>query len=462
MNLPINTNSRPSDLKITDIRFTNLKDAPMHCILVKIDTNEGISGYGEVRDFGSDYYGKLLKGRLLGENPCNVEKLFRRIRQHAGPARQGGGVSGIEIALWDLAGKAYGVPVYQMLGGRHRDSVRVYCDFGITVPGPGIRKDGHYIGKKLKSYVDKQDFTMVKAVVGAEMIQALYPDEAVISAPAGLLEKITGDSNAYFSMVRNTDEMLEIKNRDRRNEAFYSYTAEMPWLFYRMTERGLDLFEKEVAALREELSWKIPLALDHIGRLNLEDCGRLLRRLEKYNLAWVEDCLPPWYVEEYKRLSQMSGVPLATGEDLFGLENFEPLCRERAVPIIHPDICSAGGILEMKHIGDMAQRYRVSMIAHMCETPIAALATAHMGVATENFIACEFNAPDVPWWDSMVKGFGGPVIDRGFITPNNKPGLGFDDLDDEVLRAHLMPGAGGLWDDTNFWDNIYSNDKRFS
>jgi L-alanine-DL-glutamate epimerase-like enolase superfamily enzyme len=458
--MSINTNSRPSELKITDIRFTSLKDAPMHCILVKIYTNQGITGIGEIRDFGSDYYGKVLKGRLLGENPCNVEKLVKRLRQHAGPARQAGGLAGLEIALWDLAGKAYGVPVYQMLGGRHRDSIRVYCDIGVNAPS-GIRRDGHWIGKTLQSYVDKFGFTMVKAVVGAEGVQALYPDEVVVSAPLGLLEQTTKDSGDYFRMVRNTDEMLDPKNRDARNAAFYNYVKEMPWLFYRMTERGLDLFEKEVAALREELGYKIPLALDHIGRLNLEDCGRLLRRLEKYNLAWVEDCLPPWYVEEYKRLSQLSGVPLATGEDLFGVENFEALCKERAVPIVHPDICSEG-ILEMKHIGDMAEKYRVSMVAHMCETPVAALATAHMGVATENFIACEFNAPDVPWWESMIKGFGGPVIKDGFITPNDKPGLGFDDTDDEVLREHLMPGTGGVWDDTSFWDNIYSNDKRFS
>jgi L-alanine-DL-glutamate epimerase-like enolase superfamily enzyme len=460
--LNVNKNSRPSDLKITDIRFTSLKDAPMHCILVKIYTNQGITGIGEVRDYGSDYYGKVLKGRLLGENPCNVEKLFNRLRQHAGPARQAGGVSGIEIALWDLAGKAYGVPVYQMLGGRHRNSIRMYCDIGIGTRSYTGRQDGHYIGKTLKGWIDKYGFTMVKAVVGAEKVQALYPGETVISAPLGLLEKTEREKADYSKMVNNVDQMLNPSNRELRNNAYYSYIKEMPYLFYRMTERGLDLFEQEVAAVREELGYKIPLALDHIGSLNLEDCVRILRRLEKYNLAWVEDCLPPYYVEEYKRLSQMSGVPLATGEDMFGVEGYEPLCRERAVAVIHPDICTAGGIGEMKRIGDMAGKYHVAMIAHMCETPVAALATAHMGVATENFVACEFNAPDVPWWNDIVTGFGGQVIKDGFITPNDKPGLGFDDTNDEVLREHLMPGTGGVWDETSFWDNIYSNDKLFS
>ena len=108
--------SAPSQLKITDVRFTDVIGAPMHCTLMKIYTNQGIVGLGEVRDGGNRVYAEMLKSRILGENPCNVEKLFRRIRQFGGPARQGGGVCGIEIALWDLAGKAYGVPVYQMLG----------------------------------------------------------------------------------------------------------------------------------------------------------------------------------------------------------------------------------------------------------------------------------------------------------------------------------------------------------
>ena len=109
--------SYPSQLKITDIRFTDVVDAPMHCTLMKIYTNQGIVGLGEVRDGGNRVFAEMLKSRILGENPCNVEKIFRRIRQFGGPARQGGGVCGIEVALWDLAGKAWGVPTVGCLWG---------------------------------------------------------------------------------------------------------------------------------------------------------------------------------------------------------------------------------------------------------------------------------------------------------------------------------------------------------
>ena len=100
----------------------------MTCPLIRIDTNQGLSGYGEVRDGASATYASILKSRLLGENPCSVDKLFRKIKQFGGPARQAGGVCGVEMALWDLAGKAYGVPAYQMLGGKFRDKVRLYAD----------------------------------------------------------------------------------------------------------------------------------------------------------------------------------------------------------------------------------------------------------------------------------------------------------------------------------------------
>ena len=127
----INTASEPSELKITDLRVANIDGAPKHCPLIKIYTNQGIVGYGEVRDASSATYALMLKSRIVGENPCNVDKLFRRVKQFGGNSRQGGGVSGVEVALWDIAGKECSVPVWQMLGGKFRDKVRDYCDTGL-------------------------------------------------------------------------------------------------------------------------------------------------------------------------------------------------------------------------------------------------------------------------------------------------------------------------------------------
>src|SRR6266702_2925700 len=153
-----NTNSKPSDLKITDLRVAVVARAPMTCPLIRIDTNQGIYGLGEVRDGASKTYALMLKSRLLGENPCNVDRLFRKIKQFGHHGRQGGGVSAVEMALMDLAGKAYGVPAYVLAGGAFRDRIRLYCD---TPNEP----TGAAMGHKLKGRVE-QGFTFVKMDVG--------------------------------------------------------------------------------------------------------------------------------------------------------------------------------------------------------------------------------------------------------------------------------------------------------
>ena len=177
----VNRCSYPSELKITDIRFTDIVGAPMHCTLMKIYTNQGIVGLSEVRDGGNRVFAEMLKSRLLGENPCNVEKLFRRVRQFGGPARQGGGVCAVEVGLWDLAGKAYGVPVYQMLGGKYRDRIRCYCDTDVEGKHTGTE-----MGNALKARMDK-GFTFLKMDLG---LGELFGEPGTINAPLGMLEEI--------------------------------------------------------------------------------------------------------------------------------------------------------------------------------------------------------------------------------------------------------------------------------
>ncbi|MDD2461516.1 MAG: mandelate racemase/muconate lactonizing enzyme family protein, partial [Kiritimatiellae bacterium] len=152
----------PSALKITDVRFADIDGAPKRCTLIKVFTNQGLIGYGEVRDASSRTYAAMLKSRILGENPCNVERIFRRIRQFGGHSRQAGGVCGIEVALWDLAGKAWGVPVWQLLGGKFRDSVRIYCD-------TDSEGGGRDMGKALKARM-AQGFTYLKMDLGIELL----------------------------------------------------------------------------------------------------------------------------------------------------------------------------------------------------------------------------------------------------------------------------------------------------
>ncbi|MCU0522714.1 MAG: mandelate racemase/muconate lactonizing enzyme family protein, partial [Anaerolineae bacterium] len=166
----VNQHSRPSDLKITDMRVVHLKGIPMRVPLIRIDTNQGLSGYGEVRDGASSTYALMLKSRILGENPCNVDKVWRKIKQFGFHARQAGGVCGIEMALMDLAGKAYGVPAYMLAGGKFRDKVLVYSD---TPSEP----DGKSMGRRLKARME-QGFKFLKMDLGIYFLRNV-PDTVI-------------------------------------------------------------------------------------------------------------------------------------------------------------------------------------------------------------------------------------------------------------------------------------------
>ena len=440
--------SAPSRLKITDVRFTDIAGAPMHCTLMKIYTNQGIVGLGEVRDGGSRVYAEMLKSRILGENPCNVEKLFRRIRQFGGPARQGGGVCGIEVALWDLAGKAYGVPVYQMLGGKYRDRIRIYCDTDVNG-----RHTGLDMGRALKARMD-QGFTFLKMDLGLGILKDV---PGTVCAPLGLMEEMNTLEDLSWANSAVPEEL-----RETRNRAYDLFNIPHPFTGIHVTEKGLDVLEEYVRQVRGVIGYEVPLAIDHFGHLCVEDCIRLCRRIEKYNIAWAEDMIPWQYTAQVKRLSESTTVPICTGEDIFLAEGFEPLLASRAVSVIHPDILTSGGILENKRIGDLAERYGVAMAVHMAESPVSAYACVHSAAATQNFYVLENHSVDVPWWDDLVTGTPEKIVENGYITVPDKPGLGVDDYNDEVIREHLHPDYPEMWAETSWWDNVWSHDRLWS
>src|SRR5512142_1916602 len=226
----VNTFSKPADLRITDMRFADIAGAPMHCTLMKIYTNQGLVGYGEVRDGASKTYALMLKRMLLGENPCNVDKIFRRIKQFGAPARQAGGVCGVEVALWDLAGKAYNVPVYQMLGGKFRDKVRIYCDTDVEGKPDGIK-----MGNALKDRMAR-GFTFLKMDVGIGLIADI---PGALSYPLGLMEEMNRLAPYGWHWVARTPE-----ERALRNRAYDAFNVPHPFTGIHLTERGIDLLEQ--------------------------------------------------------------------------------------------------------------------------------------------------------------------------------------------------------------------------
>lgn len=447
----VNTNSKPTDLRITDMRFVDIVGAPMHCTLLRIETNQGITGYGEVRDGASKLYAQMLKRFLIGENPCNIDKIFRRIKQFGGQSRQAGGVCGVELALWDIAGKAYGIPVYQMLGGKFRDKVRMYCDTDVDGKDTGLN-----MGDALKKRVEKHGYTMLKMDLG---INQLWDVEGGLCAPVGFLEQYGYTAKMAREAKARGDKAAARwwanRNYDVNNIAH-------PFTGIHITKKGFDYLENYVKEVRSVIGYEIPLSIDHFGHIGVEDCIKLANRLENYNMCWLEDMIPWQLTDQYVRLHNASTTPIATGEDIYLLENFKPLLDNRAVSIIHPDILSSGGIYETKKIGDYAEECGVAMALHMAETPVACLAAVHVAAATNNFLGLEFHSNDVDWWSDMVKDTEKPKIVDGFMAVPEKPGIGIDELDDEVLAAHIHPEIPGLWESTDEWNDWISHDRLWS
>jgi L-alanine-DL-glutamate epimerase-like enolase superfamily enzyme len=419
--LPQNTNtkSKPSELKITDLRIATVVKAPMTCHLIRIDTNQGITGYGEVRDGASKNYALMLKSRLLGENPCNVDKVFRKIKQFGFHARQAGGVCGVEMALWDLAGKAYNVPAYQMVGGKFRDTVRLYADTDMS-------RDPVEFGRRLKARRD-QGFTWLKMDLGVGLVEQT----------PGTVSKPLGSTSRQFNLTPHMFTGMEL------------------------TDKGVALMADYVAKVREQVGMEVPLAADHFGHIGVNSCIRLGRALEKYNMAWLEDMIPWQYTELWKKITDAIEVPTLTGEDIYLKEEFVKLAQAHAVDIVHPDLASSGGILETKKVGDYCQEYGVPMAMHFAGTPVSFFANIHCAAATENFLVLEHHGVDVDWWEDMVDvpGLKKPWSKAGITTVPEGPGLGFK-LNEDVVKQHL--GEGGYFEPTPQWDQDRSNDRLFS
>jgi L-alanine-DL-glutamate epimerase-like enolase superfamily enzyme len=420
--MAVNTNSSPSTLKITDMRVaTVVKPGPSPCPIIRIDTNQGVYGLGEVRDGASATYALFLKSRIVGENPLQLDKVFRKIKQFGGHARQAGGVCAIEMALWDIAGKVYNAPVSAMVGGgKFRDRIRVYADTTES-------KDPKVYAQRMKERKEVMGLTWLKMDLGVEMVS---------DTPG----TVTGPSNL---------------TPWEENQLMH------PFLAMEVTDKGIAMLEQYVAAVRDAVGMEIPLSMDHLGHLGVKSIIRLGKAYEKYNLSWMEDVIPWTYTDLLKQISDESPTPILTGEDIYLKEPFKVLCERHAVSKIHPDLATSGGILETHKIGDMAEEYGVPMAMHFAGTPVSCLANVHCAAATLNFLALENHSLDIPWWSSLVQEYTkSPVVNHGWIDVPDRPGLGVT-LNEDVVRQHLAPGTGYFeptpeWDKERSWDRLWS------
>jgi gluconate/galactonate dehydratase len=417
----MNTNSKPSALRITDMRVVVASppyENDLRC-LVRLDTNQGISGWGDVRGRASKTYALMLKSRIMGMNPCDVAAIFYKIKQHGDHGVAGGGVSAVEMACWDLAGKAWGVPVWQMLGGKFRDKILIYAD---TTSSSKADEMAKHLAERIP-----QGFKFLKMDLNIEGI----------AGAGGVLRPPPMPAVGLPGMPRTP----------------HQFTGGQ------ITEKGLRAVEDYCAAVREKVGWGIPIATDHFGSYNVENFIKFAQAVDKFNFAWLEDTVPWPYTEDLLRIKSSCKTPITTGEDIYLATGFKDLFEKKAISICHPDPAQCGGILEAKKIADLAAQHGIATAFHNHNNPTTLFAAVHAASAAEQFLALEFhNCDEMDEFLSVVKGVPKPIINDGFVTVPDRPGLGFDYDLDALKKWVKQPG---FFDPTKEWDNERSFDGQF-
>jgi galactonate dehydratase len=381
--------SIPSDLKITEIKCGYIRNG--HSLFVKIYTNQDVWGCGEGVDAtpGTYHLVKMFGERIKGKSPLNVHRLFEDIRRSGffEGAQSGMFVAvltAVESALWDLAGKALGLPVYQLLGGKFRDKIRVYCDTAIYRNGAPRPQD---FADEAKDAVTR-GFTAVKFDV----------DEAK-------------DPNKYDA---------------------YNWTAS-PGELERMYE--------QVAAAREAVGSKIDICVDMHGRYDAVTGHAVAKRFEDLGLMWLEEPIPAENVEAYKNITQETSTPICAGENLYLAHGFRRLLEIGAVDIIMPDLQKAGGLGEAQRIANLANLYYTPFAPHMVASYLGAMASSHVCASVPNFMILEWQIyfETDPMFKEIVT-FDGPMTIDGHIPLSEKPGVGVE-INEEGMRKYATPGV---------------------
>ena len=383
-----NLHSRPSDLQITRVRCGFLRGGSR--LFVKVHTNQDIWGCGEAVDAtpGTYHLVQELGRRLQRQDPLNVHRLFEQLRRGGVFSGAQAGMfvavlSAIETALWDLAGKALGVPVYQLLGGKFRDRIRVYLD--------------------------------------TALYQARQPTPDVFAENARQAVKM-GFTAIKFDLDQGTD--------PNKYDAF-NWTAS-PGEIQRMVD--------QMTAAREAVGPKVDICADMHGRYDAVTAQQVAKRLEPLGLMWLEEPIPAENVDAYKRITDSTSTPICTGENIYLAHGFRRLLEMGAVDIVMPDLQKTGGLGEGQRIANLANLYYTPFAPHMVASYLGAMASCHVCASVPNFMILEWQIyyHTEKMWKEIVT-FDGDMVKDGFIRLSEKPGIGVE-INEAGMRQYAASG----------------------
>ena len=378
-------------MKIDSANIYLVAAGKLHPVIVELLTDEGVTGIGEaaiaygVGGTASAGMVKDLAARIVGRDPSRIEELWSELYDHSFWAKGGGaivfaGISAIEQALWDIKGKSLGVPVYELLGGRMRDTVPVYANgwYGAASTPAELAKaaerplrDGY---KALKCYP-----------------LAIWD--------GGGLRHVT----------------------------------------HRQVDRGFaNLAFEKVKTLREAAGWEIEIMLDLSGGLTTDETIRLCRRFEELDIAWIEEPADPFDVGALKKISDRVAIPVAVGERIYTRHGFRRIFEPHAADIVQPDVGNTGGLMEAKKIAAMAEAYNMRVAPHNCASALSTAASLQIAANIPNFMTQEIYPyfPERPGYVQVLQDSPEDRISDGFLPVPAGPGLGVT-LDAERLAPFL-------------------------
>jgi L-alanine-DL-glutamate epimerase-like enolase superfamily enzyme len=396
-------------MKITDLKCAVIGDNPV----VRLVTDEGIDGWGEAENSKPYLKPQVLFYRqfVLGEDPTNVERVMRKIRRLGGFKPWGSAVSAIEMALWDIAGKAAGVPVYKLLGGKVRDKVRVY-NGGVRFPMTGANPDD-YAADVAKMKASPEGFTLIKAGIAFH---------------SAMPKLVPGFSFGEY-------------------HAGPAHPNRAP-----LTEKGFKHIVSCVEAMKAVLGDEVGLALDCGPGWMVSDAIRFAKAVEPLHIAWLEDMITGDYTpyvlaDLYREVTRQTSTPIHTGEQVYLRQNFKPLIETHAVSVVGPDPADVGGIAELKWIAEYADLYGILMAPHgIIDGAIGLAALVHACAAMpDNYVAFEYPVAQPAWWYDIVTGLPDPIVKDSLVEVWDRPGLGVEFVRDKAVR-YLKEEDKGFFD----------------
>lgn len=410
-------------MRITNVT-TAVLEANFDWTFVKIETDDKITGYGEaflgpglpavIREFGA---------LLIGEDPVSIDLILRRLRLscvHCSPGLTFHAIGGIESALLDLIGKRHKMPVWQLLGGKYRDSVRIYAD---CHAGEALESINPLLVPRVPQWMQQELVTAPKSIVSlkhhgwdASKQDHLTPDSYAARAQEMAAR---GFEILKFDVDVPTPYETDEYNRD-------------------LSGPEIDYAESLVGAVRQAVGHAVGLAIDCHWNYGVQAAIELARAVEKHRLMWFEDPVPPENIRAIGEVQRNTRTPIATGENHYHRLDFERLIVDAGLRVLAPDVQKMG-LWEGRKIAETADMHYVNLTLHNISGPLGTIGGVHLAAAIPNLMALEWHAASVPFFDELVKDGEAPMIQNGRIRVPNSPGLGVT-IDEEAAYRYRKPG----------------------